>query len=162
MDIIGKTFGRATVLRRAERKGYVVCSCSCGTVFEVRATQLTMKKQPTRSCGCIQREAARRIGTQDIAANSAAQIATNMKYRTNFQVIEATELPRNNTSGVKGIWYDKSRHQWQAYINIHRRRINLGRYATKEEATAARKAAEETYFAPLIEAKNAETIGSPC
>ena len=71
-DLTGKTFGRLTVLGRAEDyvspKGYKkaqwVCQCSCQnkTIITVFGSALTKKKHGTRSCGCLQKEAAAEIG----------------------------------------------------------------------------------------------------
>jgi hypothetical protein len=154
MDLLGKKFGRLTVVGEAQRKGYVTCRCECGTQLEVRATSLTKTKQPTRSCGCLQREVVREIGSRDIAENSKARIATDVRYNTNFGVIERTEPHKNNRSGVKGIWFDKNRELWEAYIGVHGKRIHLGRFKNRDDAVKARALAEEEYFRPLIEEKN--------
>jgi hypothetical protein len=77
-----------------------------------------------------------------------------MAYRTNFQVIENAKLPKNNSSGHKGVWWDKSRNMWQAYIQVHGKKISLGRHYDIKDAIRAREAAEEEYFAPLIEEKH--------
>lgn len=152
-DVIGKRFGKLTVTTRASRKGYVVCACDCGTVKEIRATSLTKAYQPTRSCGCNQREVAKSIGSKTIANNSKQQIETNFRHNTNFQVIEKTTPPKNNRSGHKGVWWDNRRGMYQAYIQVHGKRIHLGRYYTYEDAVKARERAEEEYFAPLINEK---------
>lgn len=154
MDLTGKKFGRLTVMGPASKPGYVLCQCECGNRKEIRATRLTTTKEPTRSCGCIQKEAAHDIGSGNIAGNSKRRLETDMKFNTNFGVIETTTPPRNNRSGHKGVYYDKSRGLYEAYINVHGKRIHLGRYGTKEEAIKARKRAEEEYFLPLIEEKN--------
>jgi hypothetical protein len=77
-----------------------------------------------------------------------------MSYRTNFQVIENESLPKNNTSGHKGVWWDKNREMWEAYIQVHGKRKYLGRYHKYEDAVKARELAEEEFFEPLIERKN--------
>lgn len=56
MDLTGKKFGRLTVIGTGEKPRYVLCQCECGNRKEIRATSLTKQKEPTRSCGCIQRE----------------------------------------------------------------------------------------------------------
>ena len=50
-------------------------------------------------------------------------------------------LPKNNTSGVMGVSFSKSRDAWVAYIGW-RPRIQLGTFKNKEDAIAARQAAE--------------------
>lgn len=43
----------------------------------------------------------------------------------------------NNTSGVKGVYWQKARGKWMAQIQVAGKQIFLGRYATKSEAHAA-------------------------
>lgn len=150
----GTKFGRLTVLRNATRQGYTVCRCECGNIKEIRSSSLTKAYKPTRSCGCIQREVAKHIGNKTIANNSKPQIETNIQHNTNFQVIENPAPPKNNRSGQKGVWWNEQRGLWESYINVHGKRIHLGRYFSYDDAVKARKRAEEEYFIPLIEQKD--------
>ena len=43
----------------------------------------------------------------------------------------------NNTSGFKGVSYDKKRNKWQAGIGVNGKRIGLGRFDTPELAYEA-------------------------
>ena len=43
----------------------------------------------------------------------------------------------DNTSGLKGVTWDKSRNKWSARIQVKGKYIFLGRHKTKEEAYAA-------------------------
>lgn len=157
MNLAGRKFGKLEVLGPADKPGYVMCKCSCGNTTTVRATSLTKQHEPTRSCGCIQRAVAREIGLRVVRENARPQIETNLRFNTNFQVIEKTTPPKNNKSGHTGVWWDAKRGLWQAYIQVHGKRKHLGRYATLEEAVKARETAEEKYFAPLIEMKGDHT-----
>lgn len=56
------------------------------------------------------------------------------------------EIRKNNTSGVTGVHFDKSRNKWMAYITYNNRRIFLGYFNNKEDAIEARIAAEIEYF----------------
>lgn len=150
---IGDRFGKLTIINFDG--SYAVCKCDCGNTKSIRKTSLTSKKCPTKSCGCIQRQTAHNIGNKTIAENSRKQIERNLAYNTNFQVITQDKPPKNNTSGVKGVSWNKAKEAWDAYINIHGKRIRLGRYAKFDDAVKARKRAEAEYFRPLIEeAKN--------
>lgn len=146
---IGDRFGKLTVIDFDGK--YAICKCECGNTKSIRKTSLTMKKNPTKSCGCIQKQVAHNIGNKTIAENGKKQIERNMAYNTNFQVITQEKPPINNTSGVKGVSWNKEKEAWDSYINIHGKRIRLGRYAKFEDAVKARKRAEEEYFQPLIE-----------
>lgn len=152
MDLIGKTFGLLKVVGRSCRPGYVICWCQCGTFKDIRATSLTKKKDPTLSCGCLQKQKAVTIGETTISKNSKKQVETNRRFRTNFGSIEC-ELPKNNTSGHKGVSWNKSHQKWQAYIGIHGKTIKLGYFDNIEDAIRVREEAEQEYFKPLVEAK---------
>lgn len=152
MDLTGMQFGRLNVLGKdPDKRGYYICECDCGQKKSIKGTSLTKEKMPTRSCGCIQREIASGVGGRTIAQNSSRQVSLNVELNTNLQIIR-TDLPRkDNKSGAKGIWWNEKRQKWEAYINVHGKRRNLGRFPSKEEAIKARKAAEEAIFAPLLE-----------
>lgn len=51
----------------------------------------------------------------------------------------------NTKSGVKGVSWSESRQKWMAYIRRDGRMVNLGRFASIEEAIKARKEAEERH-----------------
>lgn len=46
-------------------------------------------------------------------------------------------LSRRNTSGVKGVTWDKNRQKWMAKTKHEGRHVNLGRFDTLDEAAAA-------------------------
>lgn len=149
VDLTGRKIGKLTVLGRdAGRWGYWVCRCECGGRKSIVTKSL--RDGITQSCGCIQREVVSKTGARTVAKNAEKQIAENMAYRTNFQVIENLNPPKNNTSGHKGVSWDNSRGMWSAYIQVHGKKIHLGRHYKKEDAIAARVAAEEEYFEPLL------------
>ena len=64
IDLTGEKFGRLTVLKKAEpiidkrgtRNSAWECLCDCGNIKIVRQSQLVQGK--TKSCGCLQKEAA--------------------------------------------------------------------------------------------------------
>lgn len=51
----------------------------------------------------------------------------------------------NNTSGVTGVTWDKSRNKWKVSLNINKKCYNLGRYNSFEEACFIRFEAEKIY-----------------
>lgn len=56
-----------------------------------------------------------------------------------------TRLRQNNTSGVKGVSFDKRCDKWRASITVDRVQYNLGRFYKFEDAVAARVEAEKLY-----------------
>ena len=63
-SLLGKTYGRLSVLERAPNK-YVgntawLCRCECGE--ETTVTGSALRKGATKSCGCLRRELATKYG----------------------------------------------------------------------------------------------------
>lgn len=63
---IGDKFGELTVVSEKFKRDpaqyvyFVMCACSCGSdVKEYRCVSLTKTKNPTKSCGCLQKESAK-------------------------------------------------------------------------------------------------------
>ena len=69
----------------------------------------------------------------------------NLRVATNSQNAMNRGKQCNNTSGIKGVSWDKETEKWRAHICVNQRKINLGRYNTKEAATFAYKIAVEKY-----------------
>ena len=71
---------------------------------------------------------------------------SNLRIVTNSQNCMNQSLRVNNSSGYKGISYNKSKNKWIAYIGVNNKYISLGDYERIEDAINARKAAEKRYF----------------
>ena len=52
----------------------------------------------------------------------------------------------DNTSGAKGVSWDKSREKWEAYITRDERKHHLGRFDSREDAAAAYWKAAREHF----------------
>lgn len=52
---------------------------------------------------------------------------------------------KNNTSGRKGVYWDKSRNKWLVSIAVNKKTYYLGRYDDFDEAVRVREEAEEKY-----------------
>ncbi|WP_144509849.1 AP2 domain-containing protein [Bacillus sp. FJAT-22090] len=52
----------------------------------------------------------------------------------------------NNTSGHRGVTWNKTVGKWMAYIMVNYKHKNLGYYVNKEDAINARKQADEKYL----------------
>lgn len=58
---------------------------------------------------------------------------SNLRVVTHAQNQKNLKIPRHNTSGYKGVYWDKVRQKWIAAIHSGKT-INLGGFITKEEA----------------------------
>lgn len=118
-DWVGKRFGMLTVLSYARKeKGFHVwhCRCDCGREVDVR--QSNLQSGWTKSCGC-QRDPGRNLHYKD---------------GTCLELLRPDLMYRTNTSGVKGVYYSKTRGKWIAQIMFRNKCYYLGGYDTIEDA----------------------------
>jgi len=72
--------------------------------------------------------------------------------KTNLRVCTAREntlngkVPKNNTSGVIGVSFSKSKNKWKAFINKDYKQLFLGYYETMTDAVRARLIAERIMY----------------
>lgn len=81
-NLIGKKFGRLTVIKLAYIKGstYWKCKCDCGNYKITRGTYLT--KKITTSCGCYNKEQVKKLNTKHgLYKTRFYRIWSNMKDR---------------------------------------------------------------------------------
>lgn len=71
----------------------------------------------------------------------------NLRICKNSTNLRNGRIRVNNTSGISGVCWDKSRSKWSAIIKVNYKSIHLGRYDSFENAVQARKLAEVKYFA---------------
>ncbi|MBC1419896.1 AP2 domain-containing protein [Listeria fleischmannii] len=157
---IGKTYQMLRILKDSGKrtKGgqrIVTCRCACGQETDVVFSKLTGGY--THSCGCY----ARKIRQATLKNRTKEDIQRGIqKQRDQKQLIEGTrvlninkpnQLLKNNTSGRKGVTFDKSRQKWLAQIEFQGKHHFLGRYSQFEDAVKAREEAEEKYFQPILD-----------
>ena len=70
----------------------------------------------------------------------------NLRIVTKRENSINSKTQSNNTSGVKGVAFDKSRNKWIVQIMIDKKSKNLGRFDNFEDAVQARKDAEKLYY----------------
>lgn len=75
----------------------------------------------------------------------------NMRIVTNQQNNINKGMYKHNTSGYKGVTWDKSRNKWIAQISVDGKNIFLGRFECKEKAYEARLSGENKYFKKIME-----------
>jgi phage gp16-like protein len=141
---VGKPYGKLLVIeelteRAKDGKKLYKCRCDCGNVITTKGVYL--RRGDTLSCGCYKIKNA-----QD--GREKGKIDNTNRYALN------KKTQRNNTSGVKGVSYNKAMDKWFAYIDINKRRIHLGAYANKEDAINARLEGEEKYHKPYKNTKS--------
>ncbi len=149
-DLTGARIGRLLVVRptdlaEPESNGITlgwVCKCDCGREI-IRSTKQLLS---VRSCGCLLRDAGRETVARDVGQYGGTTISAIRPGRP---------ANRNSRSGVKGVYWSEREQRWIAKITVRGKTITVGRYRSIDDAAAARREAEEQYFAPLIAAYEA-------
>lgn len=67
---------------------------------------------------------------------------SNLRIIEHYQNITYSKTYRNNTSGRKGVYWDKNRNKWMSTITYNKKTIHLGRFEKFEDAKEARIKAE--------------------
>lgn len=70
----------------------------------------------------------------------------NLRYATNSQNQANIKLSSSNTSGYKGVSWNKRMGKWRVQIRFNLQNIYLGYFNNKEEAAAAYNLAALKYF----------------
>ncbi|VUZ28498.1 Uncharacterised protein [Acetobacterium wieringae] len=152
IDLTGQKFGKLVVTKRVgtKRGGALwLCKCECGKTVEVITGAL--KSGNTRSCGCLHAEY--RVKTESLAEHNKRLLEVRKidEFQGTKINLLTSKLAINNTSGTKGVTWDRNKNKWVAQIVFKNKHIFLGRFNNINDAVTARKAAEEKYFKPVIE-----------
>lgn len=146
-DITGERFGKLTVLRPTGRKQGTnivwLCQCDCGKQTELSTSSL--KASYRVSCGCYAREHLKQVSEMGLTYLRENEL----KDQTSLCRLTA-KTPNTNTSGRKGVFFDRNKRRWVAHICIQKKRIHLGYFNKFEDAVKAREKAEEELFEPIL------------
>ena len=69
----------------------------------------------------------------------------NLRTCTNSQNLHNRGAQTNNTSGVKGVCWDKANNKWLGQLRVAGKNIKIGRFDTIEEAESAYIAASKKH-----------------
>ena len=81
-----------------------------------------------------------------IDGNRANNKIENLRPATLNENARNSKKPSHNTSGYKGVCWDKNRNKWMAYITINNKFKSLGRFNEIEDAHLAYTNAAKQYF----------------
>ncbi len=148
-NIIGKKFNYLTVIKATEkRRDHMImyeCLCDCGQTRI--ATSWQLRKGEVTRC----RKCADQFRKQNLSKFHKINDMHNYDFDgSNPLIITSKRNNSNNTSGYKGVTWDKSRKMWRAQIVFKKKAIYLGRYADIQDAIDARYEAEKKLFEPYL------------
>lgn len=149
--IIGQKFNRLTVIAPTnKRRSHMIvykCICDCGNTRYVTSDEL--KRHHITECVSCANKNKLELLKEYRAKHNMHQYD---KDGSNPLIITKSRQNRNNTSGFKGITWDKTQNKWRAQIVFKNKAINLGRYINIEDAIEARLNAENELFKPYLDA----------
>ena len=137
----GERFGSLVAVERVgtSDKGQSVWRCECDCGGERETTGAELRYGNVTSCGCGETKRRR-------AAEASGVVDGTRLSNLNGKP------PKNNTSGVRGVFWNKRRHKWQAQIKFQRKNRFLGYFDDLADAAEARREAEQELFDPVLEA----------
>ena len=141
-DLTGERFGKLVAEEYAgNSNGYSMwlCGCDCGRKVTVRSVSL--KDGNTRSCGCLSSEVER--------------MPSDAVDGTKLGNLGGTPTCQN-TSGVRGVSWNRQKGKWEAYIKFQGKKRRLGLFDDIAAAAEARREAEQELFDPVLEAHGLE------
>jgi len=106
------------------------CLCSCGKTCYYPTDSLVCGD--VKSCGHL----------KEVEKIKKTKLGT---------VLNSEKLNKNNTSGVKGVTFNKKAEKWISRIQFSKKVYNLGYYDSLEEAKQIRKLAEEQLHGEFLE-----------
>ena len=152
-ELIGKRFGRLTVVERTDIKscndgksGNLMYRCICDCGKERLATSTDLKRGRVVSCGCIRpnitKEMHRCLHLGDVEHSNLYKLTRRVS--------------KNNKSGRKGVFWNSRKKGWGVSIGVNGEKRIIGNYSLLSDAIAVREEAEEKYHKPLIEEARAK------
>ncbi|MPM20328.1 hypothetical protein SDC9_66757 [bioreactor metagenome] len=149
MELNGQRFGRLLVLNNTYQKAgngsYLwLCQCDCGK--ETTASAGSLRGGNKQSCGCLSIESS----NKNVLKADIFNTEIDSKEQTRLSLLNQKKS-KNNTSGIKGVCFDKQTGNWIAHMAFQRKTVLNKRFKNKQDAINARKEAEEKYFKPILE-----------
>ena len=145
-DLSGQHFGKLTVICRSDKRGsrgartvpLWECRCECGAIC-YKATD-ALKNAALSMCGAC----AGRYAGQKMREGAGYVDGTQISR------IKSDKLIATNTSGCRGVYFDKRTGLWRARLKFKGKLMNFGSYRSFQDAVSARKAAEREYFGEYL------------
>jgi len=69
----------------------------------------------------------------------------NLRDITKAENAKNQRVPKNNTSGLIGVYWDKGKRKWMVGIGVNKKLKHIGYYDYKWDAICARKSSENKY-----------------
>lgn len=145
-NLIGRRFGKLEVIGRSDKRGsrgertvpLWECRCECGNIT-YKATDTLTNSELSMCNECVGKY-----------ARSKQREKAGYVDGTQLSRIKSDKLISSNTSGCRGVYFDKCSGKWRARLKFKGKLMNFGSHANFEDAVKARKAAEQEYYGEFL------------
>ena len=138
-NLIGRRFGKLEVIGRSDKRGsrgarrvpLWECRCDCGNIT-YKATDTLTNPELSMCNDCVGKYASQKM-REKAGYFDGTQISR----------LTSTKLISTNTSGCRGVYFDKRTGLWRARLKFKGKLMNFGSYKNFADAVQARKDAEK-------------------
>ena len=146
-NLIGRRFGKLEVIGRSDKRGsrgartvpLWECRCECGAIC-YKATDTLTNPEISMCNDCVGKY-----------ATEKARAKAGFVDGTQISKITSTKLISTNTSGCRGVYFDKRTGKYRARLKFKGKIMNFGSYKNFEDAVKARKDAEQRIYGEFLE-----------
>ena len=136
LDLLGKKFGRLTVMEDAEirQHGSIVwlCRCECGRLAKVRGSHL--QSGATKSCGCLQKDVISRVNTGNKFSVKHGEFLDGKPRSRLYRIWDGIKGRCNNSNNIRFHRYGgrgiKICQGWQGNFLVFKQWALLSGYQT--------------------------------
>ena len=145
-NLIGRRFGKLEVIGRSDKRGsrrertvpLWECRCECGNIT-YKATDTLTNPDLSMCNDCVGKYAGQKMREKAGYVDG-----------TQISRLTSTKLISTNTSGCRGVYFDKHSGLWRARLKFKGKLMNFGSYKNFEDAVKARKSAEQEYYGEYL------------
>ena len=149
-NLVGRRFGKLEVVGRSDKRGsrgartvpLWECRCECGNIT-YKATDTLTNPELSMCNECVGKY-----------ARSKQREKAGYVDGTQLSRIKSDKLISSNTSGCRGVYYDKRSGMWRARLKFKGKLMNFGSYKKFDDAVKARKDAEQQIYGEYLELIN--------
>ncbi len=146
-NLIGRRYGKLEVIGRSDKRGsrgartvpLWECRCECGAIC-YKATDTLTNPEISMCNDCVGKY-----------ATEKARAKAGFVDGTQISKITSTKLISTNTSGCRGVYWDKNSGKWRARLRFKGKNYNFGTYKKFEDAVKARKNGEQLIYGKFLE-----------
>ena len=146
-NLIGRRFGKLEIIGRSDKRGprgartvpLWECRCECGAIC-YKATDTLTNPNLSMCNDCAYKYAAGKMREKAGYVDG-----------TQISKITSDKLISTNTSGCRGVHYEKRTGLWRARLKFKGKLMSFGSYKNFEDAVKARKEAEQLIYGEFLD-----------